>query len=197
MRFRLVILLGMSVVVAQAEDDPTDLLRRVSQKVMDTVNRLPKYVCTLSIDRAEYENNGVFQTRACDALASEKRAALVKRRLSRSDRLRLDVAIGTSHELFGTTNEMYSWVGDDHFDNHGLFTLVSQGAISSGSFSTLLVSIFVEDRATFSLTTAILPRTAGCWRNSDSEYRWKRATTSTFMGWGEANMCGLRRRAHF
>jgi hypothetical protein len=99
MRARLVMLLGMSVVVAQAEDDPTGLLRRVSQKVMDTVNRLPKYVCTLSIDRAEYENNGVFQTRACDALASEKRAGLVKRRLSRWDRLRLDVAIGTSHVL--------------------------------------------------------------------------------------------------
>jgi hypothetical protein len=66
------------------------------------------------------------------------------------DRLRLDVAVGTSHEMFGTTNEMYSWVGDNRFDDRGLFDLVRQGAISTGTFSTLLVSIFGEDRASFS-----------------------------------------------
>ncbi len=41
-------------------------------------------------------------------------------------------------------------MGDNRFDNRGLFDLVSQGAISSGSFSSLLVSIFGEDRASFS-----------------------------------------------
>jgi hypothetical protein len=134
----------------QAQDDPKDLLVRASQKVMDTVNRLPKYVCTLTIDRAEYKTNDVLSTGSCDNLAAEKKAGHLKRRLFASDRLRLDVAIGTTHEIFGTTNEMYSWVGDNRFDNRGLFDLVRQGSISSGSFSTLLVSIFGEDRASFS-----------------------------------------------
>lgn len=149
MRMRLTLLLSMSAAI-QAQDDPKDLLVQASQKVMDTVNRLPKYVCTLTIDRAEYKTSDVLSTGSCDNLSAEKKAGHLKRRLFASDRLRLDVAIGTTHEIFGTTNEMYSWVGDNRFDNRGLFDLVRQGSISSGSFSTLLASIFGEDRASFS-----------------------------------------------
>ena len=149
MRTRLVLLVSISLAV-QAQDDPKDLLMRASQKVLDTVNRLPKYMCTLSIDRAQYKTNAGFSTGSCDKLAAEKKAGHLKRRLFASDRLRLDVAIGTSHEIFGATNEMYSWVGDNRFDNRGLFDLVQQGSISTGTFSTLLISIFGEDRATFS-----------------------------------------------
>lgn len=149
MRLRLALLLGISV-AAQAQDDPKDLLKLVSQKLMDTVDLLPKYVCTLTIDRAEYKSDSVFPPHSCDKLAAENKAGHLKRRLSATDRLRLDVAIGTSHEIFGTSNEMYSWVGDNRFDDRGLFDLVRQGAISTGTFSTLLVSIFREDRASFS-----------------------------------------------
>jgi hypothetical protein len=148
-RTRLALLLSISFAV-HAQDEPKDLLMRVSQKVMDAVNRLPKYVCTLTIDRAEYQTNGLLLTRSCDSREAEKKAGRLKRRLLTSDRLRLDVAVGTSHEIFGTTNEMYSWVGDNRFDNRGLFDLVRQGAISTGTFSSLLVSIFGEDRASFS-----------------------------------------------
>jgi hypothetical protein len=146
---RLALFVSLSVALL-AQDDPQDLLMRVSQRIRDTVDRLPKYVCTLTIDRAEYQPNSVLPNYSCDSLVAEKRAANSKRRPFASDRLRLDVAIGTSHEIFGTTDEMYSWVGDNHFDNRGLFDLVRQGSISSGSFSTLLVTVFVEDRASFS-----------------------------------------------
>src|ERR1700733_2749387 len=146
---RLALFVSLSVALL-AQDDPQDLLMRVSQRIRDTVDRLPKYVCTLTIDRAEYQPNSVLPTYSCDSLVAEKRAANSKRRPFASDRWRLDAAIGTSHEIFGTTNEMYSWVGDNRFDNRGLFDLVRQGSISSGSFSTLLVSIFGEDRASFS-----------------------------------------------
>lgn len=133
----------------QAQDNPNDLLMRVSQKILDSVNRLPKYVCTLTMDRAAYEIRGEPPARGCDGLEARKKGAHLGRLIA-SDRLRLDVAIGTSHEVFGTSGEMYSWVGENHFDNQGLFDLVRQGAISSGSFSTLLISIFGEDRASFS-----------------------------------------------
>jgi hypothetical protein len=149
MRTRLALLLGICTAL-QAQDDPKDLLLRASQKAMDTVDRLPKYVCTLTIDRAEYKSDAVFPTHSCDNLAAEKKAGNLKRRLFATDRLRLDVAVGTSHEIFGTTNEMYSWVGDNRFDDRGLLDLVRQGAISTGTFSTLLVSVFGEDRASFS-----------------------------------------------
>jgi hypothetical protein len=149
MRTALALLFSVSM-VARAQDDPKDLLLRVSQKVMDSIHRLPRYLCTLTIERSQYKTGGVLSTHSCDNLAAEKKAGHLKRSLYASDRLRLDVAIGTSREIFGTTNEMYSWVGDNRFDNRGLFDLVRQGAISSGSFSTFLISIFGEDRATFS-----------------------------------------------
>ena len=148
MRIQLALLLSISLTVS-GQDDPQDLLSRVTHKVMDTVHRLPKYVCTLTIDRAEYQSEGLLLTHSCDSREADKKAGRLKGHLLTSDRLRLDVAVGTSHEIFGTTNEMYSWVGDNRFDNRGLFNLVRQGAISTGTFSSLLVSIFGEDRASF------------------------------------------------
>ncbi len=149
MRSRLALILSMSLGL-HAQDNSEDLLMRVSQKILDSVNRLPRFVCTLTVDRAQYLTIGARPIRTCDDFEGGKKGGNVKDRLLASDRLRLDVAIGTSHERFATSNEMYSWVGDNRFDNRGLFDLVRQGAISSGSFSTLLVSIFGEDRASFS-----------------------------------------------
>jgi hypothetical protein len=145
---RLPLLLSVSCEV-QAQDNPNHLIMRVSQKILDSVNRLPKYVCTLTVDRAAYETGGGAPAHTCDGLEARKKGGHLGR-LFTSDRLRLDVAIGASHETLGTSSEMYSWVGENHFDNQGLFDLVRQGAISSGSFSTLLASIFGEDRASFS-----------------------------------------------
>jgi hypothetical protein len=145
---RLPLLLSVSLEV-QAQDNPNDLIMRVSRKILDSVNRLPKYVCTLTIDRAVYEPRGGSPAHTCDGLEARKKGGHLGR-LSASDRLRLDVAIGTSHEASVATSEMYSWVGENHFDDQGLLDLVRQGAISSGSFSTMLISIFGEDKASFS-----------------------------------------------
>jgi len=145
---RLLLLLSMTVGV-QAENNPNDLLMRVSQKIMDSIHRLPKYMCTLTVDRAVYRRSGGSPVSSCNHVETPKKGGHLGR-LSASDRLRLDVAIGASHDVSGTSGEMYSWVGENHFDNQGLFDIVRQGAISSGSFSTLLISIFGEDRASFS-----------------------------------------------
>ena len=81
---------------------------------------------------------------------SGKKRGHLKRRLTASDRLRFDVAIGVSHEVFGVSNEMYSWAGDYQFHDRGLLDLARQGAISTGTFSSFLVSLFEQDRASFS-----------------------------------------------
>jgi hypothetical protein len=145
---RLPLLLSVSVGV-HAEDNPNDLLTRVSQRILDSVSRLPKYVCTLTVDRSVYRTRGGPPAHSCDGLEARKKGGHLGR-LFASDRLRLDVATGASQELSGTSGEMYSWVGENHFYNQGLFDLVRQGAISSGSFSTMLISIFGENRASFS-----------------------------------------------
>jgi hypothetical protein len=145
----MLLLFGL-VLAVQAQDDPLDLLRRVSHNVMETIDRMPKYVCTQTIDRSEYRLNGVIKADSCDGLAAEKNSGHLKRHLTASDRLRFDVAIGVSHEVFGVSNEMYSWVGDQQFHDRGLLDLVRQGAISTGTFSSFLISLFGQDRASFS-----------------------------------------------
>jgi len=150
MRARLLLLFA-GVMAVRGQEDPKDLLVQVSRKVIETMNALPRYVCTQTVERAEYKlDNGMPGTRSCDEVTAKRNAGHLRRQLSASDRLRFDVAIGVSHEVFGISDEMYSWVGDRHFHDPGLLDLVRQGAISTGSFSSFLVSLFGGGRANFS-----------------------------------------------
>jgi len=142
---RLWFLCGLAA-AAFAQDtpaDPKDLLLRVRDNLLGTIQRLPRYTCTLTIDRAQYEPDALHRAPSCDDLIGQQRKGQSKTRLSESDRLRLDVAIAA-------TNEIYSWVGEDRFDDRDLFDLVRQGAVQTGSFSTFLTSIFSGTSATFS-----------------------------------------------
>ncbi len=150
----LLLLLGAAVRL-QGQDDSRDLLRRVSQNVVDTIERLPKYVCTQTINRFRYEPeirrsepSGRSRARSCDDIAADVNSAAWKRRLSSVDRLRLDVAV--THSGTGVESEMYSWAGEGHFSDRSLFEVVRDGAISSGSFASLLASIFGGNNARFS-----------------------------------------------
>jgi len=81
-----------------AQPDPGDLLQRVTQEVLDTVGRLPKYMCTQTVDRSQYEPTAGSAGHPCEPYARKQL------RLTTSDRLRLDVAVSGGREL-------YSWVG--------------------------------------------------------------------------------------
>lgn len=126
----------------QAQQDPRDLLVSVRDKAMQTVDRLPRYMCTQTVDRAQYEPIERHPS-SCDDLAAQKKTNQARLRLSESDRLRLDVAVAE-------TNEIYSWVGEDRFDDRSLFDLVRQGSLQTGSFRSFLSSIFGGSSATFS-----------------------------------------------
>jgi hypothetical protein len=132
----------------KGQDDTKSVLLRARQTVTDTLNRLPKYVCTQTIDRNRYELDRTPRAHSCDELSVEANRVGSKRRLSSSDRLRLDVAV--SHMKAGIKSEMYSWAGEDHFSDRNLFDLVRDGAVSTGSFSSMLASIFGNDSANFS-----------------------------------------------
>jgi hypothetical protein len=126
-----------------AAADPKDLLLRVRNNLLGTIQRLPRYTCTLTIDRAQYEHDSLWRAPSCDDLLGRKDKGQLHSRLSETDRLRLDVAIAA-------TNEIYSWVGEDRFDDRDLFDLVREGAVQTGSFSTFLTSIFSGSSASFS-----------------------------------------------
>jgi hypothetical protein len=46
-------------------------------------------------------------------------------------------------------NEMYSWAGENRFSNRDLFEFVRDGAVSTGSFTSMLTSIFGNNAARF------------------------------------------------
>jgi hypothetical protein len=127
---------------AQAgSDDPTEILLRVRGRVLETIGRLPRYMCTLNTERAEYRLTGLKGSPSCDALHAEKEKGRLQLRLAESDRIRFDVAIGDS------SREIYSWVGEDRFDDRGLFQLVRDGVASTGSYAGFLASVFGDTAA--------------------------------------------------
>jgi hypothetical protein len=52
MRGQLILLAGLAARL-MAQPDPSELLLRVREKVMHTVDRLPRYLCTQTIDRSQ------------------------------------------------------------------------------------------------------------------------------------------------
>src|SRR5271154_699695 len=105
----------MAFVLAKAiqpQADPVELLRRVQGKVSISIDRAPRYMCTETIDRSIYQSDGVERgVSFCD---SSKRSS---KRLATSDRLRMDVGMAPALE-------MYSWVGENRFDNRELADMV-------------------------------------------------------------------------
>src|ERR1700684_1928732 len=131
------LLLAFSVAaVMRAQQDPASLLRLVQARVSDSLDRLPRYMCTLIIDRTVQWPDADVRGSACD----EGPAAL-KTHVTTSDRLRLDVA--------KSDVEMYSWVGESRFHDRDIANVVSDGAISDGSFVAFLNDIFRADVANF------------------------------------------------
>ena len=144
----------ISAADTQSQNDAQDLLLHARANVLDTIARLPKYLCTQSVDRTRYQPRDTEQaaatlhSRTCDDTIGEARRTTRAQRLLSSDRLRFDVAVSAS--VPGQVNEMYSWAGEDSFGDRDLFEFVHDGSISTGSFSSMLATIFGSNVATFS-----------------------------------------------
>ena len=153
-----VALLIMTVPVcaaSQNQDDPGNILLQARESVMKTIRQLPRYVCTQTVDRKRYEpadpeygTNGIKRPRSCDNTIAAARRDVWKRRLASADRLRLDVAVSQGSP--NLESEMYSWAGEDRFSRSDLFDFVREGAVSTGSFASMLASIFANPAARFS-----------------------------------------------
>jgi hypothetical protein len=130
-------LLGCVAACLHGQQSKTDLLRLVQARISDSLDRLPRYMCTLTIDRAVYRRDtGVPGSSACDEDRAQRNTHLIT-----SDRLRLDVAQAGV--------EMYSWVGESRFNDRDILNIVRDGAISDGSFVAFLNDIFRTNEASF------------------------------------------------
>lgn len=140
---------------SQNGGEPSDVLMQTRQSVMQTVRQLPRYVCTQTVDRKRYEpadpeygNNGIRRIHSCDDTVAVARRNAWKRRLASADRLRLDVAV--TQDSPNLENEMYSWAGENRFSDRDLLDFVREGAVSTGSFASMLASIFGNPATRFS-----------------------------------------------
>ncbi len=131
-------MLAVSVATGiQAQQEPMELLRRVQARVANSLDRLPRYMCTQTIDRDRYEPDVHDRVAPCDEGRTQRST-----HLATSDRLRVDVAAASS-------GEMYAWVGEKQFNDGDLLDMVHEGAISTGDFSSFLNAIFRSEAASF------------------------------------------------
>jgi hypothetical protein len=138
---RLLLSLGM-VMALQAQEqpqqtDPKDLLLRARAQVVDSVSKLPRYMCTQTIDRAQFDASTQRNTN-CEENPKGHRT-----QMNTSDRLRLDVAMAIDRE-------MYTWVGEHRFGDRDLLEMIKEGAISTGTYSDFLDGIFRSEDTDFS-----------------------------------------------
>jgi len=129
-----------------AQQDPVDLLSQIRHRVIAGISRLPRYMCTETVDRSSFRPDEVAGKRArrsCPDVLDTGGKSPLKLHLFSTDRLRLDVAIADD-------SEMYSWVHEDQFGDRDLGDLVRQGATSTGEFSSYVRAIFETNAASFS-----------------------------------------------
>ena len=137
-------LLWLAVLAAPlwGQRDPSAVLVRVRDNVLHTVDRLPRYLCTQTVDRVQYEPSGVTGAPNCEDI-ERFRGTRYTMAMTTADRLRLDVGVAQG-------NEAYSWVGEDRFGDQSLFDIVKEGALSTGYFHGFLALVFRSDNADFS-----------------------------------------------
>jgi hypothetical protein len=145
-RTQLLLLAGLAARL-MAQPDPSELLLRVRENVMRTVDRLPRYMCTQTIDRSQYEPDRQVFVKDCEELELSRSTRWNLLRTT-SDRLRLDVGVSARREI-------YSWVGENQFGNRSLFEIVNEGSVSTGSFQGFLDLVFRSDHADFSYVREI------------------------------------------
>lgn len=117
--------------------DPNALLRQAQEKIVDYLQRMPKYLCTQTIDRVFTQPDHPMRQSGCEGEPSKRSSVVINR-----DRLRLDVALASK-------GEVYSWVGENKFADRDLTEIVGEGAITSGAFAALLTSVFGTRAASF------------------------------------------------
>lgn len=155
--------------VALRAETPGQLLRRVQQRVVENVDRLPRYTCRQEVTRAYHEAAGPLpRKRNCDdTLATLRGNTASLGRLMAEDRLRLDVAVSQGEEI-------HSWAGADRFASRGLSAIVGAGPVGTGDFGSFTISLFVQGSAQFHLEGE---RTVNGRRLMEYGYRVPRSTS--------------------
>ena len=123
------------------DQDPVRVFMRVRDRLLAETVRLPRYTCVQTIER-KYFQLEADQTahRGCDAILGARRTRKHDLSISGEDRLRLDVAVASGHEI-------HSWAGANRFEDKEIVDIVGSGPSGTGDFRGFVQSVFGEHAA--------------------------------------------------
>ncbi len=131
---RITFLAAAIAAAAQQPPDPIEVLHNALPKLVEAIERLPRYTCVQTVNRSYYRHNRARPT--CDETLDYKRSGYLPLEATATDRLRLDVAVDESGR------EIYSWAGAGSFEYKNIPEFVGGGPMSTGPFGPFLMGIF-------------------------------------------------------
>jgi hypothetical protein len=127
------LLLAVATAASTADSDADQLFNKARAKVLDNTRRMPRYTCVETVSRSQYSPSD--NPSDCQSLVTMQRLVPARGSLMEHDRLRLDVAVVESGEIF-------SWAGAGKFETTDVANLTGGGASGSGEFGSFLASVF-------------------------------------------------------
>jgi hypothetical protein len=117
------------------QDNPVEVLMRLRDRVLQHARQIPNYMCVETVQRDRYEPATGRMPKSCDALLAARKLGETSLRLNATDWLRLDVGLAGDREI-------YSWAGAPRFEEKEIDEIVPEGAIGTGPFAAMLLSVF-------------------------------------------------------
>lgn len=133
----IVILAGSALIsLGQQQPDPMAILAGARERLLSDVQRLPRYTCVQTIRRDYFPAPFHYQQPdSCKEVISNHDKRMIDLTRVSWDRLRLDVAVSGSHEIF-------SWVGSPKLGEATLAEIAGKGPLGSGDFGPFVTAVF-------------------------------------------------------
>jgi hypothetical protein len=129
----LVPVLPLLASLGQEAKDPDVVLAQTRSRILADVARLPRYICEQTITR-HYYLSPTRSPGSCKQIIAERDKRTHELTVSGWDRLRLEVAVAGSSEI-------YSWVGAGKLGQTSLEEIAGSGPLGSGDFGSFITSI--------------------------------------------------------
>ena len=118
-----------------AEIDHVALLNRARAKIIENIERLPKYTCLQTVHRSRFQLFPPVRIRKCGDIEDSSAVNRSQMMLAWTDRFKLEVTVSGGAEIF-------SWAGARHFQSEEVEKIVGGGMAGTGDFGPFLMSIF-------------------------------------------------------
>ncbi len=117
------------------EIDHVALLNRARAKIVENIERLPKYTCLQTVHRSRFQLFPAVRIRKCGDIEDSSAVNRSQMMLAWTDRFKLEVTVSDGAEIF-------SWAGARHFQSEEVEKIVGAGMAGTGDFGPFLMSIF-------------------------------------------------------